>query len=60
MAIHVYQYPKCSTCRKALKWLDAHGVKYAHSDLVAEPIAIANTTMATAHRRFAMSINDQP
>lgn len=21
-------YPKCSTCQKAEKWLDAHGVKY--------------------------------
>jgi arsenate reductase len=40
MAIVVYQYPKCSTCRKALKWLDAHGVKYRASDLVAEPIAL--------------------
>jgi arsenate reductase len=24
----VYQYPKCSTCRKALKWLDAQGIAY--------------------------------
>ena len=23
----VWQYPKCSTCRKALKWLQAHGVR---------------------------------
>ena len=22
------QYPKCSTCQKAKKWLDAHGVSY--------------------------------
>lgn len=22
------EYPKCSTCRKAKKWLDAHGVEY--------------------------------
>jgi arsenate reductase len=40
MAITVYQYPKCSTCRKAMKWLDARGVKYRASDLVAEPIAL--------------------
>jgi arsenate reductase len=38
MSVAVYQYPKCSTCRKALKWLDAHGVKYEASDLVAKPI----------------------
>jgi len=24
MATKVYQYPKCSTCRQALKWLDEH------------------------------------
>jgi arsenate reductase len=41
MAVHVYQYPKCSTCRKALKWLDEHGARYIKTDLVAEPIAIA-------------------
>jgi arsenate reductase len=28
MALTVYQYPKCSTCRKALKWLPP-----AHSTL---------------------------
>lgn len=22
------QYPKCSTCQKAKKWLDAHDIKY--------------------------------
>jgi arsenate reductase (glutaredoxin) len=33
----VYHYPKCGTCRKALKWLDAHGVKYEAHDLVAHP-----------------------
>jgi arsenate reductase len=41
MPVHVYQYPKCSTCRKALKWLDERGAKYTKSDLVAEPIALA-------------------
>lgn len=30
----VYQYPKCSTCRKALKWLDAHDVAYDSVDIV--------------------------
>jgi len=37
MAIKVYQYPKCSTCRKALKWLDERGIEYAATDLVASP-----------------------
>ncbi|ANE48595.1 hypothetical protein SY83_22485 [Paenibacillus swuensis] len=25
MALTVYQYPKCDTCRKAVKWLQAQG-----------------------------------
>src|SRR6185312_10236517 len=41
MAVHVYQYPKCSTCRKALKWLDEHDERYAKTDLVAEPIPLS-------------------
>ena len=38
MATRVYQYPGCSTCRKALKWLDASDIAYVKTDLVAEPI----------------------
>jgi len=33
----VYQYPKCSTCRKALKWLDQQGIAYKSVDIVASP-----------------------
>jgi len=33
----VYQYPKCSTCRNALRWLDAHGVPYESVDIVTSP-----------------------
>lgn len=29
----IYCYNKCSTCKKALRWLDAHGVAYALADL---------------------------
>ena len=25
------QYPKCSTCRKAKKWLDEHDINYESS-----------------------------
>jgi len=35
--IEVFQYPNCSTCRKALKWLDAQGVAYESVDIVANP-----------------------
>jgi arsenate reductase len=40
MTVTVYQYPKCSTCRKALAWLDARGVAYEKRDLVAIPIEL--------------------
>lgn len=33
----VYQYPNCSTCRKALKWLDAQGVAYESVHIVDKP-----------------------
>ena len=33
----VYQYPACSTCRKALKWLDARGVVYEATNIVDKP-----------------------
>jgi arsenate reductase len=54
MAVHVYQYPKCSTCRKALAWLDDHRVGYTKSDLVADPIPVA--TLRDLHRRSGLPI----
>ena len=33
----LYQYPKCSTCRKASKWLDAEGVEHEPIDIVQSP-----------------------
>ena len=29
-------YPKCSTCQKAKKWLDAHGISYEARDIKEE------------------------
>ncbi|MDX2024450.1 MAG: Spx/MgsR family RNA polymerase-binding regulatory protein [Deltaproteobacteria bacterium] len=49
MTTRVFQYPKCSTCRKALKWLDEHGVAYAATDLVAKPPSAA--TLKDLHKR---------
>ncbi|MCA9677301.1 MAG: Spx/MgsR family RNA polymerase-binding regulatory protein [Kofleriaceae bacterium] len=37
MALIVYQYPKCGTCRKALAWLDGRGVAYRKVDIVEAP-----------------------
>ncbi len=31
--VKVYCYSKCSTCNKALKWLDANGIKYECLDI---------------------------
>jgi arsenate reductase len=35
--LDVYQYPKCSTCRNALRWLDAHGLSYEKIDITSAP-----------------------
>ncbi|WP_175615634.1 arsenate reductase family protein [Piscibacillus halophilus] len=37
MSLTVYQYPKCGTCRKALKWLDENGVEYEAIHIVDTP-----------------------
>lgn len=37
MKPRVYQYSKCSTCRKALAFLDRHGVAYDAIDIVTRP-----------------------
>ena len=29
----VYCYSRCTTCRKALKWLDDHGIEYTLTDI---------------------------
>jgi arsenate reductase len=54
MPIAIYQYPKCSTCRKALKWLDAHGVRYEATDLVAAPLSARR--LADLHARSGLHI----
>ena len=35
--ITIYSYSSCSTCRKALKWLDEHGLDYELIDIVKSP-----------------------
>lgn len=35
--IKFYGYKRCSTSKKAQKWLDEHNVKYEFQDLVEEP-----------------------
>lgn len=37
MALTVYHYPGCSTCKRALKWLDARGIEHRRVDIVESP-----------------------
>ncbi|MBW2223759.1 MAG: arsenate reductase family protein [Deltaproteobacteria bacterium] len=37
MSIVVYQYPNCSTCKKALRFLDEAGVDFKSKDIVVSP-----------------------
>ena len=30
----IIEYPRCSTCRKAKKWLDEHNIEYEDRDIV--------------------------
>ena len=41
MAIKVYEYAKCSTCRKALKFLDARRIAYEKVPIVERPPSAA-------------------
>ena len=34
MAVLFVEYPKCTTCKKAKKWLDEHGVAYDDRQIV--------------------------
>lgn len=34
MSVLFLEYPKCSTCKKAKKWLDEHGVSYVDRHIV--------------------------
>ncbi|WP_261130394.1 arsenate reductase family protein [Bacillus sp. Marseille-Q3570] len=34
MSLTVYEYPSCSTCKKAKKWLDENGVAYEDVHIV--------------------------
>lgn len=41
MALKVYEYKTCSTCIKALKFLDQKGVKYEKLAIVDQPPTVA-------------------
>lgn len=41
MALTIYHYPNCSTCKRALAWLATHGIAHQAIDLVKTPPAKA-------------------
>jgi arsenate reductase len=41
MSVKIYEYDGCSTCRKALKFLDARGVAYRRAPIVETPPTVA-------------------
>jgi len=46
--LEIFHYPKCGTCKKALKWLDAQGVEYRATDIVDHPPNLAKLKKALA------------
>ena len=57
MTVLFLEYPRCSTCRKAKAWLDAHGVAYVDRDIVedapsAEELAAWQQASGLATRRL--------
>lgn len=37
MGVLFVEYPRCSTCKKAKRWLDEHGVAYTDRHIVEQP-----------------------
>lgn len=37
LALKMYWYPKCGTCRKAKKFLEEHGVRFTEQNIVENP-----------------------
>ncbi len=57
MAVLFLEYPKCSTCKKAKKWLDDHGVEYTDRHILeqnptAEELAAWQKLSGLPLRRF--------
>jgi len=52
--IKVYCYSRCSTCKKALKWLDEQGIAYESVDLKTEHPD--ENTLKTLHVRSGLPL----
>lgn len=53
MPIKIYEYQNCSTCKNALKYLDAKGVKYEKIPIVDQPPSLAEL------KQMLSSLKDQ-
>lgn len=47
-------YPKCTTCQKAQKWLDAHGVTYAFRNIKEERPTLSE--LAAWHQKSGLPL----
>lgn len=54
MAVLFIEYPKCTTCKKAKKWLDEHGVEYADRHIVEDNPTAAE--LAQWHERSGLPL----
>lgn len=57
MSVLFIEYPKCSTCKKAKRWLDDHGIEYVDRHIVeenptAEELAAWHARSGLPLRRF--------
>jgi arsenate reductase len=50
MSLKIYQYPNCSTCRKALKFLNAHNIQYTAIDITENPPTKAELKQMLKHQ----------
>ena len=50
----IYHYPRCSTCKQALAFLDARGAPYNAIDVVAQPPTLEQ--LRTLHQRSQLPI----
>lgn len=49
MTIRIYEYAGCSTCRKALQYLDAKGKRYDRVPIVEQPPTVSELEAMLGH-----------
>jgi arsenate reductase len=53
--VTVYHYPACSTCKKAIKWLESHKVEFKLIHIVEKPPSQATLTKILKGSGLAIS-----